>query len=163
MKQIIPIARDSIKVNPNAGDTYTYVSIEENIEFSYDRLEYDDFEKLQNLEIDRSNGIHIESYNLYESFVQLSGSLDHIQFLELLPKVKKGFNLKHNIKKQKIYHEPVPKYNYQHQDIELLCNNCNKMIKMSKIIENFDDEEKIALRFALNVEKRILLNINTKK
>jgi hypothetical protein len=130
---LIKIDRNSIRKNPRAGATSTEVIGSVEVNFSYDRISKEDWQRLKALE-SAGKGVIITKW----SDTMCEGFVDYEDLLHLLPQNGLSYHVKKNI--DTIYHLPEPKYTYRHEHTVLRCNNCNSDVLNTKILIDCNDD-----------------------
>jgi hypothetical protein len=140
MSIVIKIDPASIKKNPNAFKTTSYVKNgPREIRFSYDKISKADFLQLKHLS-DLHDDVILRSYNISHngSYHSVSGLCLHEQALERLPKEDLSYEINDNV--QVFEHYPEPEYLYNYLPTKVKCRNCKKMILHSAIANDCDDD-----------------------
>jgi hypothetical protein len=126
--KVIKINRDSIKLNPRAGQENTIISRDTEISFEYRG-------KLpQELKDNEDIIITAEDYerNIIEGFLIRPSVVELLQAAGVIIKIKYNTEV--------INHRPIPKYDYEYEDAYLICDNCEKQVSIKDIDIDYDDE-----------------------
>lgn len=124
---IVKIDHSSIKKNPNAGKTVSYVAGRTEISFSCNGI---DPALLKNC--------IITSRDTFGRMEGLISNPKHAAELEHL----EGMTITHKYEKQIIHHAPLPKWLFEYEKPMVECNNCKVSMPVNQIIlESSDNGE----------------------
>ena len=116
MKFFIKIDRRTIKKNPNAGSTMTYIPTDQTCTFKYDG------NKLPDYLVDGKN-CHITNWNIESISGTLIYPIEKYLFQKIMED-EKLITLEIEQGIQEIEHLPEPEYFYKYKKTKVKCNEC---------------------------------------
>jgi hypothetical protein len=127
---IVKIDRDTIKKNPNAGNTRTYLQGQKEASF---KIESDNIPEWLYKE---------PFFSTQWSEEELEGTINGPITDEMIEKIKTVKGLSINIKCEPIVidHFPEPDYFYNYEQTTIKCNHCKNKIDVDEIEEDWEDD-----------------------
>ena len=137
MKYLIKIDKDSIRKNPNAGQTMTITEGPQRpIMFIYQGGPVPEFFDNEDVRI-YSNTVRVNS-----RVVEITGYLYNHNMLNELIEATKGGTLQYSINEnsQTLYHNPLPEYYFDYIPTQIICSNCKESFDYSELLSDSIDE-----------------------
>lgn len=126
----IKIDRSSIRENPNAGSTVSYIQGKSDITFTFKGELPDCLNVNKNCVI-----TYLQTVNNEKIYHGRLTSNDVIDKLRL-----KGALINISCANDRVYHDPIPKYSFEYENVEIICKYCHEKFMSDDLVDDFIDD-----------------------